>query len=120
MSFHVVDLLFASEDAAYVLCEQQTRLSLEVAMDQAFGAIGTRSNFTGRGCFVAAGREKLARCRNQCGFTRSAIPYSALGWICSSCVPISVMNPSHYVKASSRVALEIRYFVILFLQNAPA
>jgi len=37
VSFHVVDLLlFASEDA-YVLCEQQTRLSLEVAMDQAFG-----------------------------------------------------------------------------------
>src|SRR5438105_7374322 len=40
-------------------------------------------------------------------------------WICSSCVPISVMNPSHYVKASSRVALEIRYFVILFFRTLP-
>ena len=59
--------------------EQQTRLALEIAMDEAFGAIGGSSNFTSCGGLVASRREKFARCRNQRGLTRSPIPCPAVG-----------------------------------------
>src|SRR5438552_12630217 len=59
--------------------EQQTRLALEITMDEAFGAIGGSSNFTSCGGLVAARGEKFACCRNQRRLTRSPISCSTVG-----------------------------------------
>src|SRR5438128_5659538 len=59
-------------------CKQQTFLSTEITMDQAFCAAGAGSDFASRGCVIAARCEKPAGCQDQCTLSGETVAFPFL------------------------------------------